>query len=218
MRSEVHPIQLDNPRGPADNVLSTLWKGSGNHIGPFPIPGPFLLREEDYHRERSMESNPESRSSRNYAVYAQTVVLGMSSDSQRQDTWLRVVQVLKNWSIVIKQRVILILCSSRAQNQDKGRNKSKTGSYSKADLNLIYEKPVQKWKCWFVGSLPLKIFRKKLQNFLQEFCGVSFYIFQKLALDSGILPKYNATHVILNFLVARSTKNLVKLILIIYFI
>lgn len=34
--------------------------------------------------------------------------------------------------------------NSAAQNQDKGKNKTKTGSYSKKDVNLIYASPVQK--------------------------------------------------------------------------
>lgn len=74
------------------------------------------------------------------------MVPGIFSTWQRQDTLLIVVQVIKYGRIVIKQRVVLILYSSGGQNQEKGKNKNKTGSYSKVDLNSIYERPVQKWK------------------------------------------------------------------------
>lgn len=85
---------------------------------------------------------PQGRLFLNHASYGQSNGTGIW---QRHDTPLIMVWVTKKLRNCHKAKDHPYFVNSAAQNQDKGKNKTKTGSYSKADVSLIIERPVQKW-------------------------------------------------------------------------
>lgn len=164
-QSEVHtPIELDNPRGSANNALSFTERIPEISLAHFQRFGPFFLHERYYQGgEHLAWSNRESRNACNHALYGQMTagwgrLCGIFSAQGRQsilhwgyfppgkdkNTLLTVIQVIRYYTNVMKQRVILFLCGLKSQNQDKGKTNKKTpGSYSKADLDSIYERAVR---------------------------------------------------------------------------